>query len=134
MAFRRAGIFVLGLLLMSGAAAAKVTRYECSFDGNWMPSVLVIETDDAAGTIKVFDEYIKAHVGTPIDGKLSAETKARTSFSWRFRATSDTRQQTTLDYQLTYYKDGRPAKLNMIPRGYRDNFTTNGACKVSSRG
>ena len=137
----RAGVMVTGLLAVLGfavAAQAAAVRYDCRFDtghardGNWVPAVLVLQHDTASGTVTVFDPVIKHFIGVPIQGHLSAETRARTEFSWDIKVSPPGNANVRIDYTFVYYKDGRPAKLRAEPRGFDNRFSGEGTCKLSA--
>jgi hypothetical protein len=131
-------VVLLGLVMVSGAAAAKVSRLECSFPqesargGGWVPEILVVEDDTSKPAASVFDPVIRHFVGTPIDAVRGEETRARITYSWKFTA-QNKGQAPVMRYRLTYFKDGRPATVEAQPGGYDNKWSGEGTCKQSSR-
>lgn len=138
MALRLFGMAVAGVVLLAGAAAAKVERLECSFPqerargGGWVPEILVIEDDRERANVTVFDPVIRHFVGTPLEATRGEETRARITYSWKFTA-QNKGQAPVMRYRLTYFKDGRPAALDVQPGGYDNKWAGEGSCKLSSR-
>jgi hypothetical protein len=130
---------VLLAIVGAGAAAARVTRYECTFaqeraaGGGWIPEIVVVMDDSEAENPTVFDPVIRHFMGNPIAAQRGEETKARVTFNWRFTAPNKG-QAAVMDYRLTYYKDGKPAKMLAQPGGYDNKYTGQGTCKVTTRG
>lgn len=128
----------LGLMAVSGPAVqAAGVRYDCRFDtgnardGNWVPEILVLQHDTGSGKVTVFDPVIKHFTGKPIEGRLSAETKARSEFSWVLDVRTVGGASSRMAYTFVYYKDGRPAKIVAAPGGYDNRFSGEGTCKLS---
>jgi hypothetical protein len=126
------------LVLGAGAAAqAAGVRYDCTFDtgnardGNWVPSVLVLQHDTGSGKVTVFDPVIKHFNGKPIEGRLSTETNARSEFAWDLNVRTARGADSRMGYTFVYYKDGRPAKIRVDPRGYDNRFSGEGTCTLS---
>jgi hypothetical protein len=138
MALRQIGVALVVMAMMTGIAAAKVTRLECGFPqerargGGWVPEFVVVEDDTSKPAAKVFDPLIRHFIGTPIDSTRGAETRARITYSWKFTA-QNKGQAPVMYYSLTYFKDGRPATLTAQPGGYDNKWSGEGTCKLSSR-
>ena len=129
----------VGLLAIVGAlnpAAAKITQYECKFPyevargGGWIPEILLLTDDDVTGEITVFDPVIKHFIGTPIQGKLDARTKARSTYKWEVR-TEVRGRYARMAYTFSYRSNGQAANISARPGGYDNSFSADGTCKVS---
>lgn len=121
----------------SGAATAKTTQYECTFDGRdngWIPRQLVLTDNEATGKILVNDPIINTYVGTPIEAALNKRTKARVTYSWTIRTKSKSGQYADMRYTFSYFSNGLPAKIAARPGGYDNSFTGDGSCKVTQSG
>jgi len=137
----RTSAFTVGLAVLLGsaplAAVAKVTQYECKFaqerrGGGWVPEVVYILVDDSAGTIEAYDPIIDAFVGNPIPAKMTGDTDVRKTFSWKLQF-KNKGQGGIMDYTLTYFADGRPAKMSAKPGGYDNRWGGEGSCSVSTK-
>ncbi len=138
MVFRQIGTALVCMVVMTGAAAAKTSRLECSFPqksargGGWVPEILVIEDDASKPAATVFDPLIRHFIGTPIDAARGEETRARITYSWKFTS-QNKGQSAVMRYRLTYFKDGRPATIDAQPGGYDNKWSGEGSCKLTSR-
>jgi len=126
----------LGLPPMN-PALAQTTQYECKFaqvrrDKGWVPDVVFIVVDDTKATIEVYDPIIDHFVGKPIAATMTGDTKARKSFSWDVQF-SVKGQGGRMSYSLTYYVNGRPAKISAVPGSYDNRFTDEGSCTVTTK-
>jgi hypothetical protein len=128
----------VALVLSAAVAQSEVTTYDCKFatgnarDGNWIPTVLVLRHDVAAGTAVVYDPVIKHFVGNPISARLAEQTAQRTMFTWVVdaRNTPNERQSARMQYRLNYYRNGRPARMIASPSGYDNEWTGDGTCTL----
>lgn len=133
-------VLIAGLIgFCASAASADLIRHECTFPqerargGGWIPAVVVINEDTAKSTVMVFDPIIQDFIGQPIAAARGEETRARISFSWKYK-TSNKGQTPIRNFRLTYFKDGRPAKMDVQAGGADNKWTGEGACKVTTRG
>lgn len=130
------GLVLAGLL--AAPAAAAVTTYECTFPqerargGGWIPEVVAIADDPAKGTVSVYDPIIRHFAGAPIPAERSEETRARIGFRWQL-STRNKGQAAVMLYRLTYFKDGRPAKMLVQPGGYDNQWSGEGTCRIRTR-
>lgn len=140
MTVRQIGCAIAGAMIAAmsaGGADAAATRYECSFDvgkardGNWVPGVLVIQHEAGKPTAVVFDPVIQHYIGKPIDGTLGEDTKGLTRFGWTLRAKSVTRQDVEMVYRFVHYKRGNSAKVTVAAKGYDNEFSADGRCKLT---
>lgn len=117
-------------------AAARITQYECKFPyekargGGWIPEILILTDDDVTGVITVNDPIIKHFIGTPIEGKLEARTKARSTYKWEVKIEAKG-NYTRMAYTFSYRSNGQPANISARPGGYDNSFSADGTCKVS---
>lgn len=129
-------VALLAAVALPVYAKTTATRYECEFkpgtarDGNWVPSVLVIQHEDGADMALVFDPIIKFFHGKPIDAKVGETTKARREFSWKYRAKAGQSQDFTMSYSFVYYTSGK-AKITARPGGFDNSWSGDGTCKVT---
>ncbi|MFN3970541.1 MAG: hypothetical protein ACK4GO_08705 [Gemmobacter sp.] len=118
------------------AARAAFVQYDCRFvvggqrDGYWVPSQMVLRHDTASGSVTVFDPIIKHFAGNPIPARLSEETRARSTYVWSVNTRTSANQSATMDYSFSYFRNGRPATVRAIPRGYDNEFSGDGTCTV----
>lgn len=132
--FRVAALAVM--LAVGGTAEAKSTRYQCDFDvghrrdGNWVPSVLVINHEDGADTALIYDPLIKAIHGKPIEGRVGETTGVRTTYVWSLAMRDARKTPVTMTYTFTYYNNGQRAKMRVVPSGFDNAFSGEGTCVV----
>lgn len=131
------GFSCLSVLASAEMAAAKITKYECSFPqskargGGWVPEILIITDNDKSGEIIVFDPVIKYFVGKPITARRSGETKARVSYVWEYW-TNNKGQSSRVTYSFSYFRNGQPAKIRVQPGSYDNTWSGEGTCKVAA--
>lgn len=75
---------------------------------------------------------IDFYAGNPIPARMIGDTDARKSFSWKFEFRNKG-QGAIMDYTLTYFTDGRPAKMPEKPGGYDNRWGDEGSCTVSTK-
>jgi hypothetical protein len=124
--------------MLAGAAEAK--RFDCRFAsgaarmGGWISDIVVLDHEPGADTALVNDAVINAFVGVPIEAKVVANTRARTTYAWEVpteASSGASAQRAVMLYRLSYYKDGRPATITAQPRGYDNSFNADGNCRVA---
>lgn len=122
---------------LAGPATAAITQYECRFSqersrsGGWIPAIVVVTENSATGEILAFDPVIQHFIGNPIPVRLSAETKARKTFTWEIN-TRNRGQAARMAYTLSYFTGTKAAKMRAVPGGYDNSWEQDGACTVSS--
>jgi hypothetical protein len=129
-----------GVLLAATPAAAAFTQYDCTFPpggarhGNWVPAQLVLRHDGRTGQIVVFDPIIRHFHGAPLPARAAEATAARVSYLWtvELRGLPGRAGSATMDYRLSYFRNGRPARMTAVPRGFDSSFTGEGACRVTT--
>jgi hypothetical protein len=137
MRFGRLGGAAIAAILLAEAASAAITQYECRFSqersrsGGWIPEIIVVTENSATGEILAFDPVIQHFIGNPIPVRLSAETKARKTFTWEIN-TRNRGQAARMKYTLSYFTGTKAAKMRAQPGGYDNSWEQDGACKVTS--
>lgn len=117
--------------------SAKVTQYECRFEesrargGGWVPLILYLVSNEETGELLVYDPLIEHFYGKPIAAELTSETPVRKTFSWDITARVKG-QAPRFFYTLSYFTNGKPAKLRAHPGGYDNTFSGEGRCTVSA--
>jgi hypothetical protein len=135
---RNAGLGFAVLLIGLRPAVANVTEYECRFaqergrGGGWIPEILVLTENSATGEVVVFDPVIKHFIGEPITATMTSSSDNRRTFTWEF-VIQHRGQSPRMIYDLTYFSNGRPAKMTLLPGGYDNSWSGDGTCKVTTR-
>jgi hypothetical protein len=133
-------VWVAGALAAVLSGGAEARRFDCRFNsgaartGGWISEVVVLDHRPGAATALVNDAVINAFVGVPIEAKVAADTRARSTFAWEVQTETSSgagAQRAVMLYRLNYYKDGRPATISAQPRGYDNSFTSDGTCRVT---
>jgi hypothetical protein len=114
--------------------------FDCTFrtgqarDGNWVsPRVMIFRRADGDGLL-VFDGVIQEVEGAPIAAVKTDETQLRVTYGWEIDAQDSAGQPVRMIYRLTHYRDGKPAKVTVTPRGYDNSFSGSGRCSVARDG
>lgn len=130
---RRLG-FVAAACLFAAPALADV--YECEFpemeaNGNWLPTVVVVEHDAATNEVTVYDPLIKHYKGAPIPAKVETSNATRITYTWRLDGMKDISNQiVNQSYRLTIRKDGLTAKVSGKALGFANSVEeAAGRCK-----
>ncbi len=130
-----------GLVLAAAlaASAAEAQQYVCQFTsgkartGGWISDVVVLDHKAGAETAVVNDAIINHFIGVPVEARVIADTRARTTFAWAVLTKNRNAfgaQRGVMDYRLTLYKDGRPATISAKPLGYDNSFSGDGQCRL----
>lgn len=127
---------VAGLVLAaSGALAAPdVVGYKCIIkgagDGDWIQPLIFIAYNRDAERVVVSDPMILAfNDGIPVTGRVVTDNSKRTTFAWDVQITLNV-SPVTMGFRGTYVKSNGVFSVVATPRGYSNNFTRGGTCKV----
>lgn len=124
--------FALILGLASPAFAAK---YECNVSKNdpsgWIPNVVLIDHNEANGSVVVLDPVIQHFLGAPIEGRMDTDNGKRTTFTWEVGGTtSQSGQFAKMNYRATIRKSNKKFAITGKPLGYLNDYRGTGACRV----
>ncbi len=138
---------LLGAMALAGMtgipAAAKqaidreLVLFECDFpagkrrDGGWIPEKLFLFREKNGDGVLVYDPIIDYFVGCPIAAAKGDETKARVSYKWSVNAKDPSGQGTTMQYRFTYYRNGTAPKVDAMPGGFDNRFSSDGRCSTA---
>lgn len=111
--------------------------YKCSFEekrknGGWIPEIVVLDIDAKNKLATVYDPLIAHFIGKPIRAKIATDNAARTTFTWRVKATTDSLNQfANMDYRLTVQKADRSSTISGQAIGYDGPYTARGNCELA---
>lgn len=129
-------VAVVLALSAASEASAKVT-YTCTLTSaqskTWIPKVLFIGHDQAKGRVVVSDPmvlYFNDRI--PVEGRVSAETPQRITFSWDYFAKDSRGQRAKMLYRATWMKSTRKITVQASPAGYPKQFNGTGTCDLKA--
>jgi hypothetical protein len=128
---------IVGLVL-TGAASAMTTLYQCNFtqdpfpfgSDNWVAPTIRLTHDSATGEVVVSDAIIDRFVGGPIKGRFERDSGDIIQFRWSLRVRSrGTRAK--MNYDLTWYRNQQRAEVFAKPAGFDNQFSKSGTCTLN---
>lgn len=129
--FKTARVAAL-LTCLALPASAKPVVYYCEMaGGNFIASDMLLQIDPQGPKVEVFDGLLKAfNNNKPMVAKVTADTAARTSFTWEVKNVRAGGESLRLVFRATLQKADRTLQLTAQPVSYDNTFSGNGRCRV----
>ena len=119
------------------ASSVNAKTYSCNItpdnSRHWIPRTLLMNIDDQSGDILIYDDLIKTYPGTPVHGKLSAETDKRITVKWSLNQVHDDYGENTAHFffRASYFKNTGKLIISSRPGSWDNMFGGQGRCRVT---